>query len=109
MARSLVLGLIAVVLLAGVASPARADMAPGFLRPKRPEPAPQQNAIDPVSGLPYPPPYVPEKKRTGVFRSCGSGMGAGLTGIGAAWAMLWLGNRLAGRVAKGSRPPWARD
>ncbi len=62
--------------------------------PPNPDPAPQ----------PPPPPIDPatgkelfdtreKPKRTGPFRSCGSGMGVGLAGIGAAWGMLWLGMR----------------
>jgi hypothetical protein len=76
-----------------------------------PDPAPKsdpapQPPIDPSSGLPYPPPRIPDPpKRTGPFRSCGSGMGVGLAGIGVAWAMLWLGNRFARSM---SRSPSAR-
>ena len=105
MARALWLGLFAVVLFAGGAAPVRADVAPGFLRPKRPDlvPEPKPIPVDPVSGLPYPPPMKPEPKRTGPFRSCGSGAGLGLAGIGAAWAVLWLGNRFADRAARRAR------
>jgi hypothetical protein len=111
MTRSLWPGLIAVALLAADAVPARADAAPWPFRVKRPdpapapqpapEPAPQPGAVDPVSGLPYPPLLKPEPpRRTGPFRSCGSGMGLGLAGVGLAWAALWLGNRFAGRVSR---------
>jgi hypothetical protein len=127
MRHTLWLGLFAVALLAAEAAPVRADLVmpgPGGwlesrMHPRPPrdpdsqpaenaaEPVSQQGAIDPVSGLPYPPPKVVDPpKRTGPFRSCGSGVGVGLAGIGVAWAMLWLGNRFAGRV-KGSRSPSA--
>jgi hypothetical protein len=43
---------------------------------------------------------IEEPRRTGPFRSCGSGVGAGLAGIGVAWGLMWAGNRFAGRVAK---------
>lgn len=121
--RHLLGGLFAVTLLAASAAPVRADLAgpwPWSRVPQRPphsipfsnaepaspapaaEPQLQQGAIDPVSGLPYPPPLKPDPpKRTGPFRSCGSGMGVGLAGIGVAGMLLWLGNRCAGRVARG--------
>jgi hypothetical protein len=51
-----------------------------------------------------PVPNLAQPKRTGPFRSCGSGMGLGLAGIGMAWGMLWLGNRFA----RSQRPPSAR-
>jgi hypothetical protein len=35
--------------------------------------------------------------RSGPFRSCGSGIGTGLAGIGLAWAALWTGHRFAKR------------
>jgi len=74
--------------------------------PTPPAPQPQEpprTQVDPVTGLPArvprnPPP--PPPPRTGPFRSCGSGAGTGLAGIGAAWALMWLGNRFAGRAAR---------
>lgn len=42
-----------------------------------------------------PPPQPPQK--SGPFRSCGSGIGTGLAGIGLAWAALWTGHRFAKR------------
>ena len=64
-----------------------------------PQPAPPQPPVDPVTGKPLWD-YREEKKprRTGPFRSCGSGMGTGLAGIGLAWGLFWVGNRFAGRV-----------
>jgi hypothetical protein len=59
----------------------------------RPKPAIDPTAIDPAIGFPPPPRQVDPPKRTGPFRSCGSGMGTGLAGIAVAWALLWLGNR----------------
>jgi hypothetical protein len=44
------------------------------------------------------------QRRTGPFRSCGSGMGVGLAGIGVAWGLMWVGTRYAGRIAKSQRP-----
>jgi hypothetical protein len=41
-----------------------------------------------------------QPRRTGPFRSCGSGMGVGLAGIGLAWGLMWAGTRFAGRVAR---------
>jgi hypothetical protein len=49
-----------------------------------------------------------ESRRSGPFRSCGSGMGVGLAGIGLAWGFMWIGNRYAGRVA-GRREDDPRD
>lgn len=75
--------------------------------PQPPSPPPIRNTGDSgtpfatTTTLPTPSPKKPEPpKRTGPFRSCGSGMGLGLAGIGAAWAVLWLGNRFSGRVAR---------
>jgi len=121
MARALCLYSFAVALLAVGAAPARADVpAPdGTYRPKpwgygapppgwferngspnpAPDPAPPP-PLDPVTGLPRVPRDPPQPKRTGPFRSCGSGAGTGLAGVGATWAVLWLGSRLAGRVAR---------
>jgi hypothetical protein len=94
------------VVLALFATDARADVAPWPIKPPRPQPAPPQ---------PPPPPIDPatgkelfdtreKPKRTGPFRSCGSGAGVGLAGIGAAWAVLWLGMRFV----RASRSPAAR-
>jgi len=132
---ALVMGLFAFALLAVEAGFARADVPPFGgprvydlpPRPPNPEPPPlpnplptppapnppapapqptlQQGAIDPATGLPYPPPRKPDPpRRTGPFRSCGSGMGAGLAGIALAWGALWLGNRFA----RTTRSPSAR-
>lgn len=54
--------------------------------------------LPPPTPKPTPTPEPPRK--TGPFRSCGSGMGTGLAGIGLAWGMLWLGNRFTGRTRK---------
>ncbi|MCE9560942.1 MAG: hypothetical protein K8U57_02700 [Planctomycetes bacterium] len=45
-----------------------------------------------------PPPEPP--RRTGPFRSCGSGIGTGFAGIGLAWGLMWIGNRFASRVRR---------
>jgi hypothetical protein len=55
--------------------------------------------IDPVTGQPMPVRPQPPR-RTGPFRSCGSGAGIGLAGIGIAWGMMWVGTRYAGRVRR---------
>lgn len=97
--------LVLAVLLVSDLAVARADIPPGP-SPRRPDPQPQPPiTVDPTPDVPYPPPAPrdPPKRRTGPFRSCGSGMGLGLAGIAAAWGMLWLGNRFAGRVSRGSR------
>jgi hypothetical protein len=47
---------------------------------------------------PKPTPQPP--RRTGPFRSCGSGMGVGLAGIGIAWGMMWVGTRYAARMTR---------
>jgi hypothetical protein len=55
--------------------------------------------IDPVTGQPRP--MRPEpRRRNGPFRSCGSGMGVGLAGIGVAWGLMWVGTRYAGRITR---------
>ena len=96
------------VMLAVDFAPARADIPPGP-SPRKPDPPfvpqpPQPAPIDPVTGPPYPPPVPRDPpRRTGPFRSCGSGMGLGLAGIAAAWGVLWLGNRFAGRVSRGTK------
>jgi hypothetical protein len=66
--------------------------------PKGEDPALQPPPmIDPkTGGIVAPAPTKP--RRTGPFRSCGSGMGVGLAGIGLAWGLFWVGNRFAGRV-----------
>ena len=63
---------------------------------KRENPTPPQ--IDPETGAVVPVREAPPR-RTGPFRSCGSGMGLGLAGIGIAWSLMWVGTRYAGRVA----------
>jgi hypothetical protein len=105
MARSLWLGVLAVVLLAAEFNSARADI-PGPWPWSRAHPFPHggtdptlQNEIpDPARVPPAPQPIPP--RRTGPFRSCGSGMGLGLAGIGVAWGMFWLGSRFVGRVSR---------
>ena len=98
--------------------PARADIAgpwPWSKRPERPwggygappagwferqqalqqqeaEAAAQTPPAEQKPGKPEPP------RRTGPFRSCGSGMGAGLAGIGLAWGVMWAGRRYAARL-----------
>ena len=60
---------------------------------------------------PAPPPdwkNYGDTRRTGPFRSCGSGMGVGLAGIGVAWGLTWVGTRYAGRIAK-TRQAEGRD
>ncbi len=96
MTHALWLGLLALVLLATETAPVRADIPGPHPRPRPgpPLPPPPPFTEGPVVPDPFPP--APAKpKRTGPFRSCGSGMGTGLAGIGLAWGMLWLGNRFA--------------
>lgn len=105
MVRALWFGLIAVVLFADAV---RADIPGPGPRPPRPpfdrnplpnpvpDPAPQLGPPpeDPITGKQLWNTQEEKKpKRTGPFRSCGSGMGAGLAGIGLAWGVLWLGGR----------------
>lgn len=78
---------------------------PGWFEQNRPQPAPPQPPTDPATGKPIG--EVKEEKkpqRSGPFRSCGSGMGTGLAGIGATWAVLWLGLRFV----RAKRVPEAR-
>jgi hypothetical protein len=116
MARVRCLGLIAVAVLAVEAGSGRADLpgpwpSPSKRRPvpappapePQPVPAPPQPPTDPSTGRPMGEFREEKPKRTGPFRSCGSGMGTGLVGIAAAWGVLWLGNRFAGRWARGSK------
>ncbi|MFM8274491.1 MAG: hypothetical protein ACKODX_19470 [Gemmata sp.] len=113
MTRLLCFGLLAAALVVAKAPPARADLPGPHPRPQRPlrpppEPAPVPN--DPgVNVLPAeqqpPPPVTPrpstgDAKRAGPFRSCGSGIGTGLAGIGVAWGMLWLGTRASRYVRR---------
>ncbi|QJW97909.1 hypothetical protein [Frigoriglobus tundricola] len=110
MARALCLGSFALMLLAVNAAPARADAAlfpwrKPTPRPPLPTPPSQDEASNPVPApqpnpAPQQPPQPEPPKRTGPFRSCGSGAGTGLVCIGAAWAMLWLGNRVAGHITR---------
>lgn len=60
-----------------------------------PDSQPDPKPAEPVK--PEPP------RRTGPFRSCGSGMGAGLAGIGLAWGLMWAGRRYATRFHE--KPP----
>src|SRR5262245_30707437 len=72
-------------------------------------PNPSPNPPPPVKDTPQPPPPPPARavparqRRTGPFRSCGSGMGVGLAGIGLTWGLMWIGHRYAGRVARTRR------
>jgi hypothetical protein len=124
MTRSLPTVFLALALLAAGAAPASADMAgpwPWSKRPSRPlryggtepdpapTPAPQPPAEEKAAPAPAPNPqpmYPDDRairlspRRSGPFRSCGSGTPACLAGIGLTWGMLWLGNRFAGRVAR---------
>jgi len=102
---ALYLGLFACLSLAAMASPALADLPPGpspsVNKNVRVDPAPQPPAmIDPITGQPIPVREEP-RRRTGPFRSCGSGAGAGLAGIGLAWGLMWVGHRYSARVARG--------
>ncbi|MBP3953963.1 hypothetical protein J8F10_01425 [Gemmata sp. G18] len=47
---------------------------------------------------------VTDQPRRGLFRSCGSGMGAGLAGIGLGWGTFWIGTRLVNRTRNSNRP-----
>ena len=51
----------------------------------------------PVLANPAPPPDWKDSGgsggRTGLFRSCGAGAGAGLAGIGVLWGLMWVGRR----------------
>src|SRR5262245_46054150 len=114
MTRTLCLGLFAVALFAVEVGSAWADVPPGP-RPIRPDPLPPPAPTPPLpppapidvpSVLPTPkngekaPPQPemwpsdpvppPKPKRTGPFRSCGSGVGLGLVGIGIAWGLMWV-------------------
>jgi hypothetical protein len=70
---------------------------PGWF--EREEAMRKQREANPGGTEQEPPPVVQEPRRSGPFRSCGSGMGLGLAGIGMAWGFMWVGNRYAGRVA----------
>lgn len=79
--------LTAVLVLAAGVAPVRGDM-PG------PFPSPSRNRHLPAEVREEKP------KRSGPFRSCGSGAPLALVGIAATWGMLWLGHRFAGRVSR---------
>lgn len=70
--------LVAVVACCSFVSSARADLGPG--------PSPSVTRHLPVGS-----------QRTGIFRSCGSGMGTGLAAIGITWGLTWAGLRVARR------------
>jgi hypothetical protein len=55
---------------------------------------------------PAPPPdwKSGDTRRSGPFRSCGSGAGVGLAGIGVTWGLMWVGTRYASRVARREKP-----
>ena len=74
---------------------------PDIIRKSTQQPDPPQ--IDPTTGQPLPPVREEPRRRTGPFRSCGSGMGAGLAGIGIAWGLMWLGTRYGSRWVKRAR------
>jgi hypothetical protein len=120
--RSLLLGWFAFALLVSQAAPAFADLPGPYPWSKRPprygryisapvkaidpggeptppnppaDPARREAAPDPKPMWPDDPYVPPAPRRSGPFRSCGSGMGLGLAGIGLAWGTLWLGNRFA--------------
>jgi hypothetical protein len=59
--------------------------------------------MDPTTGQPLPPVREEPRRHTGPFRSCGSGMGAGLAGIGIAWGLMWVGTRYGSRWVKRAR------
>lgn len=80
--RSLLLGCFVAVGLATFSGTASADIGPG--------PSPSVNRNFPSDA----------PRRTGPLRSCGSGMGAGLAGIGLASGALWLGQRFARAVRR---------
>jgi len=119
LSRSLCLALFACSCAAVTALPAWADLPSPYPRPQPPGPPHLWEGPTPKGNeaAPQPPPPIDpvtgkelfdtrEKKkpqRTGPFRSCGSGMGLGLAGIGLAWGMFWLGNRFAGRIARGTK------
>jgi hypothetical protein len=97
--RALCLGLLACFGFAAFALPAQANPAPPpeiFKKRDAEKAAP----IDPETGQPMPVRPEPDRRRTGPFRSCGSGAGAGLAGIGIAWGLMWVGHRYAARVAR---------
>lgn len=100
-------GFASLLLLAVVTPPVRADLPGPYPWSKRPErPRPSIQYPDPVTEgavVPSEPPVTPRPvtggaKRTGPFRSCGSGAGTGLAAVGVSWGLLWLGTRAAGRV-----------
>jgi hypothetical protein len=89
------LGFLAIFAVAVIVLPAKANPAPPpDIIKKRDNPAPQ---VDPETGAVTPVRESPPR-RNGPFRSCGSGMGLGLAGIGIAWGLMWVGTRLAGRL-----------
>jgi hypothetical protein len=95
--RVLWLGTCIVFTVAVMISPAVANPAPPpEIIKKRENPTPPQ--IDPETGAVVPVKEAPTR-RTGPFRSCGSGMGLGLAGIGIAWGLMLVGTRYAARVA----------
>jgi hypothetical protein len=111
--RVLVSGLCALALIALRAGPVCADAGlwPFKSRPTPATPAPKTTddqqtptQIDPSTGMPFPPVGKAEPpRRTGPLRSCGSGAGPGLAGIGLAWGALWLGTRFVGRIRSAKR------
>ena len=95
--RALCLALLALLAVAPLVS---ANPAPPPWVPKEKTDPPQ---IDPNTGQPLPPVREEPRRRTGPFRSCGSGMGAGLAGIGIAWGLMWVGTRYGSRWIKRAR------
>lgn len=79
--------------------PPAPDVLPSPLPDPAPNPDPAPKEMWPDDPIPRPKP-----RRTGVFRSCGTGTPAALAAIGVTWGMLWLGNRFA----RSQRSPSAR-
>ena len=95
--RFVILGFLACITIAALVLPVEANPAPPpEIIKKRENPTPPQ--IDAETGAVVPVKEAPPR-RTGPFRSCGSGMGLGLAGIGIAWGLMWVGTRYAARVA----------
>lgn len=97
-------GVLALLLLLGGLDSVFANVPPPWLpdgKPPSPGPNPAPPVPDPiipsVEPQPPPPPKKVEPRRSGVFRSCGSGAGLGLAGIAVGWGMLWLGTRFVNR------------
>jgi hypothetical protein len=96
-------GMVAGVLVV-VAGPglARADLATGHWpwqrKPPRPNPVLIKANQERIAEGEEPIRFDDQPRRTGPFRSCGSGLGLGLLGIGLAWGLMWIGTRHGGRI-----------